>query len=400
MFLAGAWQDEQTGGDFAVHAVAAPEAARREDHGHERRPLEPARARDPLELDRVPRPLRRRTSVPDPGRVARVRRRSSTRRSSAPARRRRRCPPTASTASPTSQQARAPLRVRSARARPDGERRRLGDAGPAGADASSSASASGRRARRGRRPGTSAPTARCVPERPRGARRGRRRLPARSRRAPAADASRAGPVGLVGGAARLRLAAARRRHGASPTRPPPLDRRRRRSSGPGSVDLWLRSSADGHRPPGDAQRDPPRRPGDLRAERLAAREPSEARPQDARRELDPRPTHLERDAAAAAAPASSRRVRVGLFAVGARLPRRLAHPHQHRGARRRPHALGASTRRRPDGLVVNEIARSASRLAARPAGRARTCDAPPALPPCPGLRGQPCRTYVPAANGG
>jgi len=27
--------------------------------------------------------------------------------------------------------------------------------------------------------------------------------------------------------------------------------------------------------------------------------------------------------------------------------------------------------------------------------------APPAgLPPCPGLRGQPCRTYMPATNGG
>ena len=25
---------------------------------------------------------------------------------------------------------------------------------------------------------------------------------------------------------------------------------------------------------------------------------------------------------------------------------------------------------------------------------------PPALPPCPGLRGEPCRTLVPAANGG
>jgi hypothetical protein len=30
----------------------------------------------------------------------------------------------------------------------------------------------------------------------------------------------------------------------------------------------------------------------------------------------------------------------------------------------------------------------------------RGVGAPPALPPCPGLRGQPCRTYVPASNGG
>ena len=27
-------------------------------------------------------------------------------------------------------------------------------------------------------------------------------------------------------------------------------------------------------------------------------------------------------------------------------------------------------------------------------------DAPLELPPCPGLRGQPCRTYTPASNGG
>jgi uncharacterized protein len=48
------------------------------------------------------------------------------------------------------------------------------------------------------------------------------------------------------------------------------------------------------------------------------------------------------------------------------------------------------------GLVVNEIGRP-SRLVLP---MVASVDVPPTLPPCPGLRGQPCRTYVPANNGG
>jgi predicted acyl esterase len=53
-----------------------------------------------------------------------------------------------------------------------------------------------------------------------------------------------------------------------------------------------------------------------------------------------------------------------------------------------------------NGLVTNDVARSrfmASRLVLPVIRRA---EPPPGLPPCPGLRGQPCRTYEPAANGG
>jgi hypothetical protein len=53
-----------------------------------------------------------------------------------------------------------------------------------------------------------------------------------------------------------------------------------------------------------------------------------------------------------------------------------------------------------DGTVLNDVSRTQSRpsrlmLAVVPDG-----PAPPTLPPCPSLRGEPCRTYVPAANGG
>ena len=47
--------------------------------------------------------------------------------------------------------------------------------------------------------------------------------------------------------------------------------------GSGSADLWIRIGRRGHRPRGDDQRDPPRRPGGLRPERLAAGEPAGAR---------------------------------------------------------------------------------------------------------------------------
>ena len=47
------------------------------------------------------------------------------------------------------------------------------------------------------------------------------------------------------------------------------------------------------------------------------------------------------------------------------------------------------------GNVVNELGVSRVVLPVVPG-----VDPPPGLPPCPGLRGQPCRTYVPTANGG
>ena len=166
--------------------------------------------------------------------------------------------------------------------------------------------------------------------------------------------------------------------------------------GPGSVDMWVRSSA----PDTDLQVTLSEiRPdgletyvqnGWLRAShRHLDRKTSTV--------LEPRPTHLERHAE----PIPSGRftkVRVGLFAVahvfrkGSRIRISVEAPGNDR-TRWRFATLPT------DGMVINEIARSAGRrsrvvLAVVPA------EVPPALPPCPGLRGQPCRTYVPTINGG
>jgi hypothetical protein len=51
--------------------------------------------------------------------------------------------------------------------------------------------------------------------------------------------------------------------------------------------------------------------------------------------------------------------------------------------------------------VVNDVARGGKRasklvLSVVPTEK----DTPKELPPCPSLRGQPCRTYAPAVNGG
>jgi len=114
--------------------------------------------------------------------------------------------------------------------------------------------------------------------------------------------------------------------------------------------------------------------------------------------IDPRPTHLERDASPLPAGEFSR-LRIGVFAV--------AHAFR-KGSRIRISIEapgGDRTRWRfdtPDtnGTVVNEIARGALRPSRVVLAVVPGVDVPPALPPCPGLRGQPCRTYVPASNGG
>jgi putative CocE/NonD family hydrolase len=54
-----------------------------------------------------------------------------------------------------------------------------------------------------------------------------------------------------------------------------------------------------------------------------------------------------------------------------------------------------------DGQVVNEISRGGKRASKLVLSVVPTSDETPAdWPPCPSLRGQPCRTYAPAVNGG
>lgn len=51
------------------------------------------------------------------------------------------------------------------------------------------------------------------------------------------------------------------------------------------------------------------------------------------------------------------------------------------------------------GTITNDIARTRL-MASRLVLPVVSAEVPPGLPPCPGLRGQPCRTWVPASNGG
>ncbi|MEW6271862.1 MAG: CocE/NonD family hydrolase [Thermodesulfobacteriota bacterium] len=167
--------------------------------------------------------------------------------------------------------------------------------------------------------------------------------------------------------------------------------------GPGSVDLWLRSTAADTdlqvtlseiRPDG---LETYVQSGWLRAShRKLGRERSSA--------FDPRHTHLERDARPLP-DARFSKVRVGLLAAA----------HVFRKGSRIRIGIGAPggdrTRWRfdtpqTDGLVLNEIAYGRAHPSRLVLAVVPAVEAPAALPPCPGLRGQPCRAYVPAANGG
>jgi predicted acyl esterase len=53
-----------------------------------------------------------------------------------------------------------------------------------------------------------------------------------------------------------------------------------------------------------------------------------------------------------------------------------------------------------NGAVTNEVNRSAGFASRLVLPVVRHAEAPAGLPPCPGLRGQPCRSYTPASNGG
>ena len=169
-------------------------------------------------------------------------------------------------------------------------------------------------------------------------------------------------------------------------------------AGPSGLELGevLRSR---HRLPGHAQRGPPRRQRDLRAERLAQGLAPQALCTKRSTALDPVPTHLKKDAA----PLSKLPLRAGARAdlpSGARVPRRLADQGDRPGSRRRPAALGLRHGRQGQGAEHRRPRRRA-RVGASccPSSRARRPRARRSPPPT-ALRGEPNRAYKTASNGG
>ena len=167
--------------------------------------------------------------------------------------------------------------------------------------------------------------------------------------------------------------------------------------GPGNVDLWLRSSA----PDTDLQVTLSEvRPDGLETYvqsgwlRASHRKLNRHRS----RLLEPIPTHLERDQRPLRA-GRFNRVQVGLFAsahvfrAGSRIRISVEAP----GDDRTRWAFDTAA---THGEVVNEVAHLQAKASRLVLGVVPGVGVPQTPTPCPGLRGQPCRTYVPASNGG
>jgi uncharacterized protein len=167
-------------------------------------------------------------------------------------------------------------------------------------------------------------------------------------------------------------------------------------AGPGSVDLWLRSSAADSdlqvtlteiRPDG---LETYVQSGWLRASHRHLDPKSSS-------EIEPRATHLEADAEPLPAGSFSL-VRVGLFSVahvfreGSRLRISVEAP----GGDRTRWAFDTPL---TGGSVENEVAHTAGMPSRLVLPVVPGVVPPPDLPACPGLRGQPCRSYVPTSTG-
>ena len=149
------------------------------------------------------------------------------------------------------------------------------------------------------------------------------------------------------------------------------------------------------RPAGDDQRGPARRQGDVRAERLGARQRAQARRADehaARARAEP--AQARRQAAAAQALRQGRRSRSTTRAT----PTGPARASASRSAR--PTATSRSGRSARRCRRAPRRSRSRTRASGRRGSCSRSCRGRGAhrLPPCPGLRGEPCRDYRPIVN--
>ena len=173
-------------------------------------------------------------------------------------------------------------------------------------------------------------------------------------------------------------------------------RRTRPWSAPARVDLWVRSSDAQRRPAGDDQRGPAGRQGDLRAERLGASQRASAR-RGQEHASSSRFSACARRTSRRCPPTTSCRSRSRSTTRGTPIARARASA----SGSRRPTATSRSGRSARPSPPERRRSRSATATGCRPASSSRWCRAstvPAQLPPCPGLRGEPCRDYVPFAE--
>jgi predicted acyl esterase len=169
-------------------------------------------------------------------------------------------------------------------------------------------------------------------------------------------------------------------------------------AGPSSVDLWLRSTAKDTdiqvtlseiRP--DDGKEYYVQNGWLRASHRKLDRKTSTK-------LEPRPTHLEADASDLPS-GKFVKVRVGIFSVahvfraGSQIRIGIMAP----GGDRTRWAFDTPA---TNGAIENTIAHTVAQPSRLVLPVVPGVQAPEARPPCPSLRGQPCRTYVTASNGG
>ncbi len=169
--------------------------------------------------------------------------------------------------------------------------------------------------------------------------------------------------------------------------------------GEGSVDLWLRSSAvDTDIQVTLTEIRPDNLETYVQSGWLRASHRKEARRARGQKRSEIVHTHLELDAEPMPA-GEFVKMRVGIFGVahtfraGSRIRITIEAP----GGDRTRWAFDTFD---TDGNVINDVARSRFMPSRLVLPVYRRAEAPAGLPPCPGLRGQPCRTYEPADNGG
>ncbi len=150
--------------------------------------------------------------------------------------------------------------------------------------------------------------------------------------------------------------------------------------GAGALEAWVKSSIARPRPSGDDHRGPPRRQGNLRAERLDAYAEPQARPQEEHRaRAGPEPAQ-EHDKPM---PKAKLREADGPpLLPGPRLPGRVADPRDDQRARRRPADLGL---RRDEGRRLRDLDRALARDAVA-AAAARRSEASTSRPSCRRVR--------------